>query len=175
MLWLVERGEIIVLLVRHAFWRIFLLSPRNDNAEFRFLTMQSAAVKLSFSTFSWNPSVPRQRNSLLRLFRTTWRTWSNSKTINLTQSSILMWRFRCSNRHSFFKNSQLCSSRKVDNNGYWKIIWECNSSYSRHFSIFFTDSPLMESAQIVRINRDKTKSNAFVRILQEKLALMIKD
>ena len=89
----------------------------------------------------------RQRKPL-RLFHTTctWSTWSNGKTTKLMQSSIFMWRFRCSSRHSFFKNSQLCSSRKVDNNGYWKIIWECNSSYSSHFYILFIDSPSMKSA-----------------------------
>ena len=98
--------------------------------------------------------MPRQRKSL-RFFRTTWSTWSNGKTINLTQKSILMWRFRCGSRHSLL-NSQVCLSRKVDNNGYWKIVWECNSSYSRHLYIYtsFTDLS-MRSAQIVIIKSFK--------------------
>ena len=102
----------------------------------------------------WNASVPRQRKTL-RLFRTTWLTWSSGKTINLTQSSILMWRFRCSSGHSLL-NSQLCLSRKVDNNGYGKIVWECYWSYPRHFYLYisFTDLSMM-STQIVRIKSFK--------------------
>ena len=49
----------------------------------------------------------RASESAVRLFCTTWSTWNNRKRLNLTQSSILMWRFRCSCRRSFFLNSLL--------------------------------------------------------------------
>ena len=44
--------------------------------------------------------------SAVRLFCTTWSTWNNRKRLKLTQSSILMWRFRCSCRRSSL-NSQI--------------------------------------------------------------------
>ena len=45
--------------------------------------------------------------SVVRLFCTTRSTWNNRKRLNLTQSSILLWRFRCSCRRSFL-NSLIC-------------------------------------------------------------------
>ena len=59
-------------------------------------TDENAAVNLSFFVFTWKPFIPRKR-----LFCTTWSTWNNRKTLNLTQSSALMWSFRCSRRRSF--------------------------------------------------------------------------
>ena len=38
--------------------------------------------------------------SALLLFCTTWPTWNNRKRLNLTKSSFLMWRFRCSCRRN---------------------------------------------------------------------------
>ena len=42
--------------------------------------------------------------SAIRVFCTTWSTWNNRKRLNLTQSSILMWRFRCSCRRRFLNS-----------------------------------------------------------------------
>ena len=55
------------------------------------------------------PLKPKNRSSqasetTLRLVCTTWPTWNNGKTLNLTQSSILKWRFRCSSRRSFLNS-----------------------------------------------------------------------
>ena len=44
------------------------------------------------------------RESAVRLFCTTWSTWNIRKRRNWTQSSILMWRFRCSCRRSFLNS-----------------------------------------------------------------------
>ena len=61
---------------------------------------RTVAINLSFFTFTWKPFVP----SAPRLFYTTWSTWNNRETLNLTQSSILKWRFRRRSRRSFLNS-----------------------------------------------------------------------
>ena len=63
-------------------------------------------ANLSFFAISWKPFVPSKRYFVqLRLFCTTWSTWNNRKTLNLTQSSmILTQHFRCSSRRSFLNS-----------------------------------------------------------------------
>ena len=72
----------------------------DEGAKFSFLKFwrkrETAAGNLSYYVFTWKPFVPSKR-----LFCTTWSTWNNRKTLNLTQSSALMWSFRCSRRRSF--------------------------------------------------------------------------
>ena len=46
----------------------------------------------------------QKRESAVRLFCTTWPTWNNRKRLNSTHSSIFMWRFGCSCRHSFLNS-----------------------------------------------------------------------
>ena len=65
---------------------------------------RTVAVNLSFFAFTWKPFVP----SAPRLFYTRWSTWNNRETLNLTQSSILKWRFRRRSRRSFL-NSRVAS------------------------------------------------------------------
>ena len=81
------------------FWR----SLPNDDVKFSYLRFwrkyEPAAVKFSLRLY------------LKALFCTTWPTWNHRKTINLTQSSILMWRFRCSSRRSLL--NYLCIKPKV--------------------------------------------------------------
>ena len=63
-------------------------------------------ANLSFFAISWKPFVPSKRYFVqLRQFCTTWSTWNNRKTLNLTQSSmILTQHFRCSSRRSFLNS-----------------------------------------------------------------------
>ena len=88
---------------RAMFWRSLL----NDDVKFSYLRFwrqrKLAAVNLSLFAFSWKPFVPA-RESVVRVFCTTWSTWNNRKRSNWTQSSILMRRFRCSCRRSFLNS-----------------------------------------------------------------------
>ena len=67
--------------------------------------------------------------STLRLFRTTWPTWNHRKTLNLTQSSIWMWRFRCSSCRSFLRTvptiviaHTFCASRDTRVSYRWCLL-----------------------------------------------------
>ena len=108
MILLVEWGNIIVLHVRHAFWSNFWRSLPNDDVKSSYLKVwpkrEPAAVNPSFFAFAWKRHWCQANESAPRLFCTTWPTWNNRKTLNLTQSSILMWRFRCSSRRSFLNS-----------------------------------------------------------------------
>ena len=46
--------------------------------------------------------------STLRQVCTTWPTWNNRLTLNLTRSSILMWRYLCNSRLSFLNSLVVC-------------------------------------------------------------------
>ena len=78
---------------------------------------RTVAVNLSFFAFTWKPFVP----SAPRLFYTTWSTWNNRETLNLTQSSILKWRFRRRSRRSLL-NSRVGSLPGWGGGGY-SLIW----------------------------------------------------
>ena len=94
MIWLVEWEKIIVLHVRHAFWcnfltvwrrEIFIFEDDNSTCSSKsFILCQAKQTKVHFAYF--------------------FTTWDNHKTLNLTQSSILMWRFLCSSRRSFLNS-----------------------------------------------------------------------
>ena len=102
MIWLVECGKIIACCTCGTlFGAIFWRSLPNDDVKFSYLSFwrqqEPAAVNLSFSAITWKPFVPikwKDTSSILY----TWTTWNNRKALNRTQSSILMWRFRCSCR-----------------------------------------------------------------------------
>ena len=65
---------------------------------------EPAAVNPSFFAFAWKRLWCQASESAPRLFCTTWPTWNNRKTLNLTKSSILMWRLCCSSRRSFLNS-----------------------------------------------------------------------
>ena len=108
MLWLVERGKIIVLHVRHAFWwkfSTYSVKRRGEILIFEVLSTSRARSSIFFILcFCMKIVRAKQAKSVLCLFCTTWPTCNNSKTLNLAQSSILIWRFRCSSRRSFLIN-----------------------------------------------------------------------
>ena len=79
------------------------------------MSTRTVAINLSFFIFTWKPFVP----SAPRLFYTTWSTWNNRETLNLTQSSILKWRFRRRSRRSFL-NSRVGS---FPGGGGYSLIW----------------------------------------------------
>ena len=123
------------------FWR----SLSKDDVKFSYLRFwrqrELAAVNLSLSPLHENLSYQASENAI-RVFCTTSSTWNNRKWLNLTQSSILMWRFRCSYRRSFLNSLQLnsstvrtnCPSIMTLNN--WKIIAESRSYIFRWRSRF---------------------------------------
>ena len=100
---------------------MFWLSLPNDDVKFSYMRFwrqrELEAVNLSFFNFTWKTFVPSKR-SVLRLFCTVWPAWNNRKTLYLTQSSILMWRFRCSCRRSFL-NSLV---KSVCTLSWWKYL-----------------------------------------------------
>ena len=65
---------------------------------------EPTAVNPSFFAFAWKRHWCQASESAPRLFCITWPTWSNRKTLNLTHSSILMWRLCCSSRRSFLNS-----------------------------------------------------------------------
>jgi len=106
----------------------------NDNATNELFGWKRNMVHLNFCTWStkrWREvlmttrvrnsqlifhSLPLHENhsnqaseSPLPVFCTTWLTWNNHTTLNLTQSSILMRRFRCSRGRSTFNSLLLIS------------------------------------------------------------------
>ena len=107
MIWLVEWGKITVLHVRHAFPCNFMIwSAKGHETIFEILTTTRHRTEPKIFH-----SLPLQENhscqaseSALRLFCTTWPTWNGRKTLNLTQISLLMWRFRCSRRRGILKS-----------------------------------------------------------------------
>ena len=85
------------------FWR----SLSNDDLKFCYLRFwrrrELAAVNTLFFVFKWKTFVPSKRKCASPIC-TTCPAWNNRKTLNLTLSSILMWRFRCSCRRSFLNS-----------------------------------------------------------------------
>ena len=84
------------------FWRCL----QNDDVKFSYLTFsrqhELAAVNLSVFACTWKPFVPSRRKCTPPiLYNATNMKW---KRLNLTQSSILMWPFRCSCRRSFLNS-----------------------------------------------------------------------
>ena len=80
------------------FWRS-LLNDEVKFSYFRFWRQHGvAAVNLSFFAFTWKPFVPSKRKCSLKVHKII------AKDLTLTQSSILMWRFRCSCRRSFLNS-----------------------------------------------------------------------
>ena len=111
MIWLVEWGKVIVLHVRHAFWCNLWRSLPEDDVKF---WRQRKPAAIIFHSLPFHKSHSCQINkSALHLLRITWQTCNNRKTVNPTQSSILMCCFRCWNRHRFL-NSLLISGKKWD-------------------------------------------------------------
>ena len=101
------------------FWR----SLPNDDVKFSCLRFwrqrELTTVNLSFSAFTWKPFVPSKRKFTSPIFFTTRPAWNNRKRLNLTQSSILVRRSRCSCRCSFL-NSQIGSLRSPRQLLQWK-------------------------------------------------------
>ena len=112
MIWLAKWEKLIVLHVQHAFccnlidvvcqtttWNFHIWGSR-DNA----IPQQQI-----FHSLPLNENQSSQTSeSALCLFFTTWPASNNRKTLDLTQRSILMCRFRCISRRSFL-NSRICS------------------------------------------------------------------
>ena len=83
------------------FWR----SLPNDDVKFSFLRFwrqrEPAAVNIFHSLPLHDNHSWQARESAFHLFYTLWPAWNHRKTLNLTQSSIFMWLFRCSSRRCF--------------------------------------------------------------------------
>ena len=77
----------------------------NDDVKFSYIEilMKTRACISKYFILSFNMKTFRAEQAN-RLFCTTWSTWNNRKTLNLTQSSCLKWRFRCSSRRSFLNS-----------------------------------------------------------------------
>ena len=104
MVWLIERGKHTCgTLFGAMFWR----SLPNDDVKFSYFRFwrqhEPAAVNLSFFDFHDNNSC-QANESAPRPFCSTWPTWNNRKTLNLTQSPILIWRFCCSCHRSILNS-----------------------------------------------------------------------
>ena len=96
-IWLVEWG-IIALHVRHAFWCNFLTKFAKRWREifiFEVLTTTLARNSESFIPCLYRKTIlVKQAKLHFGLFCTTWPTWNNRRTLNLTESSILIGSFR---------------------------------------------------------------------------------
>ena len=85
------------------FWR----SLPNDDVKFshlRFRRQRELVAEIFHSLPLHENHSYQASESALRLFCTTRSKWNNRKRLNLTQSSILMWCFRCSCRCSFLNS-----------------------------------------------------------------------
>ena len=76
----------------------------------------------------------KQAKSVLCLFCTTRPTCNNSKTLNLAQTSILIWRFHCSSRRRFLIS--LILSRKEDGK-YTIALFIRIGHFQVHFILYF--------------------------------------
>ena len=89
----------------------------NDDVKFSYLKFwrqrKLAAVDLSLFAFTWKPFVPSKRKCSSPILYNVINMEYNRKRLNLTQSSILMSRFRCSCHRSFL-NSLMTK-------GYWTL------------------------------------------------------
>ena len=98
----------IVLQVRHAFWWNVLTQCAKWLREifiFEVLSTTRARSSKSLTLCPLHENHSYQANeSAVHLFCTTWSTWNNRRRLNLTWSSILMWRFRRSCRRSFLNS-----------------------------------------------------------------------
>ena len=119
MIWLVEWGKVIVLHVRHALWCNLWRSLPEDVVKF-WRQRKPAAIMFHYLPFHKSHSCQINK-SALHLFRITRQTWNNRKTVNPTQSSILMCRFRCSNRRRFL-NSLLISGKNKTASKPWRTF-----------------------------------------------------
>ena len=93
----------------------------HDHVKFSYLKFwrQRELAAVNLSLFPLHESSSYQTSeSAAHLFCTTWSTWNNRKRLNLTQSSILMWRFCCSCRRSFL-NSLV---KSVCTLSWWKYL-----------------------------------------------------
>ena len=64
-------------------------------------TKLSLSIKSFLLCLYIKKSILAKQMNLLRLVCTTWQTWNSCKTLNLAQSTILMWGFRYSKLRSF--------------------------------------------------------------------------
>ena len=107
----------------HAAGSMFWRSLANDDVKFLYLWFwrhhECAAVNLSVSAFTWKPFVASKRKCTPPIICTTWPTWHNRKRLNLTQSSILMWRFRFSCRRGFLNSLIYCLFKSGEDLDIW--------------------------------------------------------
>ena len=103
MIWLVEK-KIIVLHVRHAVWCNFLTQFAKGRREifiFEVLTTTPARSSKYLIFCRCMKTIPARLSKVHAAYfvqRVLYMEWWQA--INLTQSSILMWRFRCCSRRS---------------------------------------------------------------------------
>ena len=103
-LWLV-----VALHVQHSFrWKIctYSVKRRREILIFEVLsTSRARNSKFFILCLCMKIIRAKQAKSVLCLFCTTWPRCNNSKTLNLAQSSILIWRFHCSSRRSLLRST----------------------------------------------------------------------
>ena len=127
------------------FLMFFSRSLPNDDVKFSYLRLwrqrELAAVNLSLFAFTWKPFVPSKRKCNSPILYNV-NNMDNRKRLNLTQSSILMWRFRRSCRRSFL-NSLQAERFEWDKNDFLHYIWklkgtrdETRASSHKHESCF---------------------------------------
>ena len=120
--------KLIVLHVWNAFWR----GLPNDDVKFSYLRFErqcnTEAINLSLSAFTWKSFLPSKRKcTSLVLYNVT--NMDNRITLNLMQSSVLMWHFSCSSRRSFL-NSQISlhslwgSETSLDPRSYFLVLYQ---------------------------------------------------
>ena len=106
MIWLVEWRKIIVLHVRHAFWCIVLTQSAKRRLEifiFEVLMITRARSSKSFTLCLYMKTI-RTKLAEVQFAYFVQRDQHGIIAKDLTQSSILMWRFRCSCRRSFLNS-----------------------------------------------------------------------
>ena len=127
MIWLVELSKIVVLHVRHAFWcNVLTLSAKRRREIFIFeiLTTTRARSSKSFSLcLSMKTVRTTQAKVQFAYFVQRDQHMNHRKILNLTQSSILLWRFRCSSRRSFLNSLFTSLHTSVE-------IWHRNSFHN---------------------------------------------
>ena len=105
MIWLAEWEQIIVLHVRHAFWcKFFTQSAKRRREIFIFVVLTTTRARSSkFFILCLNMKTIRAKQAKVHFAYFVQRDQHGiiSKHLNLTQSSILLWSFRCSSCRSF--------------------------------------------------------------------------
>ena len=139
------RKSIIVLRlhVRHVFSCNLWRSLPEDDMKFSYLRFwrQRKPAAIILHSLPLHKSHPCQTNkSAPRLFRITWQTWNKRKTLNPTQSSILMCRFRCCN-HRRFLNFLLISGKNKTAGKTWRTFSASCVSSETYYAIHEFCSP----------------------------------